>query len=82
MPKLSGYARRALKRIAKGNRGTESRFHRSADGRYYLPNGKQITGDGLHELISLGVYRSAEDGLFPEHPQTFLFDGKTFAQCS
>lgn len=78
---LSAYARRTMKTIAKGNRANPHRFHRAADGKFYLPNGKPLTaGTGLHELVEAGVFKSAGDGLFPEHPQTFVFDGAGFAQ--
>lgn len=61
--------------IGKYSKGGLPRFHHDGKATYFLPDGKRLRKTAaLTELIEWGVFRPAEDGLFPGHPQSWVFD--------
>ena len=43
-------------------------------GRLYYPDGREIKGFGVHDLIDAGIFKPQNDGLLPGHSQTYVFD--------
>ena len=79
MSTLSKTARNAMQRIGRASGRKSPQFHRDTTGKYYLPDGKEIQGAGLWELMDKGVFVPQEDGLFPGMTQTFKFNPQCLA---
>ncbi len=75
MPALSKTARKMMDKIGKScGKKKPVQFHRGADGRYYVADGREIKGAGLYELLDSGIFVPQEDGLFPGFTQTFTLN--------
>lgn len=77
---LSPRAKRALGLIGRANGPRESSpwfFYEK--GRYRYPDGREIKGSGVLELIEEGVFKPDDGGLFGDNPQVYRFDPKSSA---
>jgi hypothetical protein len=79
---LTRAERRLLNKIGRQSAGGVPRFHKDGT-RYYFGDGAYLKDSGsLSRLMELGIFRGADDGLFPGYDQTFVLDTKMLARLN
>lgn len=72
---LSKSAKRTLGLIGRANSKSEARPRFFLEkGKFRYPDGREIKGAGVHELVAEGVLVPSGDGLLPGTSQTYVFD--------